>query len=335
MKSLLKQYQLAEDKNLDRVLQKLNVSEERLEALLKTWIEQNSISSDNSHLEELNTRKKQRREKEILERRAKKLKTYQKYRDSGLSLQDTASAMKQTEEKMALFLEHETERQKKEGLSVTASAKELRVSPECYQRICQNAEDRKAEKIRLAKQRLADNRIYSKRMLKKISEDLETGSSNIFIFDIEASQHPDEPIEISIIDCHGHTILDQLIRPSGTIDWRIVKLTGITNAMVIDQPDIHAVMPKIRELTSGKTLLSWGSDYDALLMKNACQMTGITLSCTFGCAQKVHMGCIDAPEQIALSTAAGCHNQSHRALDDCRLVLKILKEDILMKKRHP
>lgn len=328
MKSLLKQYKEIMDSPLDDIIEKFKLSEDQLSERLKSWILQGHIADDNIHLKEIAERKKAERQKEILRRRAVKLKKYQKYRDCGLTLKGTAVQLKMPTERLLGFLEHETERLTEEGVCIQEAAHILRLSLSVYRRMHHNAEKHRQEKIEREKRRLASNRQYAKKMLTDIQKDLDTGSSEILIFDIEACQHPDEPIEISILDIHGHILLDQLICPSGTINWRIQKLTGITNDMVADQPNLFDVMPMIKDLTAGKIMLSWGSDYDAVLMRHACKTTNTELSCQFGCAQKVHMGCIDAPNQIALGTAAGHEKQSHRALDDCKMVRKILLEDL-------
>lgn len=42
------------------------------------------------------------------------------------------------------------------------------------------------------------------------------------------------------------------------------------------------------------------------------------------------MGLVEDINQIALQRAADCDMQNHRALDDCKLVLDVLRKDIEM-----
>lgn len=328
MKSLLSLYKKVQNQPLEDVLKKLKVDEDRLYALLTSWVNQGHLTPDNQHINAIKTLQKERKEAFILYKRREKLQHYQNLRDSGFSLIHTAELMHLNPDRLEAFYRHEIERMMDEGVSQEDAAHILRISPKHYKKLYNRIEAHKRQQQAAQERRLKDNRLYAQKYLAMLRNDLANHESNVLIFDLEAVQQPDEIIEISMIDIHGNVLMDQLVQPSGFIKWHIVKLTGITNAMVQNQPNIHEVMPQLKKITAGKTLLSWGNDYDTVLIRKTCAQTGMDLNCELGCAQKIHMGFTDAPNQMALSTAAGVSNQNHRALDDCLLVKQVLLDDI-------
>lgn len=331
MKSQLAKFKKIKDKPLSDILHILHLSEERLYTLCHMWIDQGHLKKDDPIFTEIREHRQARRQHSIQNRREQELKAYQELRDADLTIGETAKRLRFSRLKMDHFFKKWYQTLSQQEQSDTEIAHILRVNTTHFENIRTEYEEEARLKLEARDRRLSANRLYADTHLAGIQEDLQRGTQRYLIFDIEAIQCPDEPIEISMIDCHGNTVFNQLIKPENKINWRIEKLTGITNDMVANQPNIHRVMPIIKELTQGRTLLSWGSDYDAVLFKTACEETGTDLKCTFGCAQRIHMGVLNSKNQIALGTAAGSDTQSHRALDDCLLVLDILKRDIALK----
>ncbi len=328
MKSQLAKFKSMQDKPLNTVLEALHTNEDELYKLLKLWIDQGHLSKSLPLYIQLRDKRNAKRQERIRQKREKNLKFYQRLRDDHLSLAKISQRMPFSPERFDHFLLKCYEDFDAKGLSHEEIAKELRLPLGDLEALIDDFEAQREQQAQAREKRLADNRRYAKTHLNGIRRDLQNNTSDYLIYDVEAIQCPDEPIEISIIDCHGRVVFDHLIQPKNKINWRIAKLTGITDAMVSGQPSIHDFMPQLKALTAGKHMLSWGMDYDSILFSKAMEETGVHLSCTFGCAQRIHTGLLDAPNQIALYTAAGETTQNHRALDDCQMVLKILQRDL-------
>jgi DNA polymerase-3 subunit epsilon len=330
MKSQLKKFNKIKNQPLAAVTGAMHLSEDHLYELMRMWIDQGHLSHQDPLYVELRDKRQARRQAEIRKRQKKELTRYQGFIDSGMDMWEAAKAMKFSRLKLEHFQSKWYELMRREDLADDVIARELRMKAKEYNTLKHACDSERKLKEEAAQKRLSFNRQYAVTHLQGIRRDIEEGTRNYLIFDIEAVQCPDEPIEISIIDCLGNTVFDSLIRPTNPINWRIEKLTGITNEMVADKDDIFAVMPVIKALTANSMMLSWGSDYDAVLFRTACETTHIDLDCTFGCAQRIHMGVLGAKDQIALGTAAGASTQNHRALDDCRMVLDIIKRDLAL-----
>lgn len=329
MKSMLCQFKKVQTKPLPHILKVMNISEKKLFELFEMWINQGNITPVHPVFKEL----KKRRDAEIKRKRQEKqeleLLKYKELRQRKYSNKQIAKEMHYPYDKLNSFLKKWYNTLRRQGLSNEAIAKELNASKNELTPIILAYEERQRMHEEMRRRRIAENKRYAKTHLKRIREDLK-GPSEYFIFDTEAVQCPDELIEIAVIDRKGTTVYNSLVKPSHKINWRISSLTGITNQMVMDKPSIHQVMRDLHDLIAGKTLMSWGIDYDSVLLRKSIDSTGIDLNCKFCCAQKIHMGLVEDINQIALQRAADCDMQNHRALDDCKLVLDVLRKDIEM-----
>ncbi|MEF9919043.1 MAG: 3'-5' exonuclease [Eubacterium sp.] len=329
MKSMLSQFKKIQTKPLAFILEQLDLSEQQLLRLLEIWVSQNAISAQNNILIKLKKWKNDEQKKKYDEKLNQDLLLYRELRINNYSNFQIAQKMNYPYDKLYTFLKKWYSILRYEGLSNEAISKKLNATKRELNPIIYAFDERMRQREENLKRRRIANKRYADKHLKHIQHDL-NGSSEYFIFDIEAVQCPDELIEIAIIDCKGSIIYNTLVRPSHKINWRISALTGITNKMVQNKPSINTVMHDLKQLISGKTLMSWGIDYDSILLNRSSITTGIDLNCNFCCAQKIHMGLVGDTNQIALQRAADCDSQNHRALDDCRLVLDVLKKDIAL-----
>lgn len=329
MKSMLSQFKKIQGEPLPQILKIMRINEKKLFELFEMWITQGNISPVHPVFKVLKTRrdaaiKQRKHEKQELE-----LLKYKELRLRECTDYQIAKELHYPCDQLNSLLKKWYNILRRQGLSNDAIGHELSASKRELRPIIIAYEERQRLHEEMRHHRITENRRYAKTHLKRIREDLK-GCSEYFIFDTEAVQCPDELIEIAVIDCKGNIVYDTLVRPSHKINWRISALTGITNQMVANKPDIHEVMGDLRDLVSGKTMMSWGIDYDTVLLQKSVDTTGINLNCSFCCAQKIHMGLFDNINQIALHKAAGNDTQNHRALDDCKLVLDVLQKDIVL-----
>lgn len=326
MKSLLSQYKAVQDLPLSDILKAMNISEEKLYSLMEMWLCQGNLPPvqplfkilKERHDERLKKKRQERQRQIMLHYRALRRKNYPKWK--------IAKEMHCAPEQLNALLKQWYNHLRGEGYSNAEIAEELHVSKNELNPIIFAYNERKRLHEAMCRQRIAENKRYARLHLERLQQ--AASGKDYFIFDTEAVQCPDELIEIAIINYRGDVVYNTLIRPSHKINWRITALTGITNEMVEDKPNIQSIMNDLEKITRGKTLMSWGIDYDTILLNKSSQATGIQLSCDFCCAQRIHMGLIGEMNQIALSKAAGCTSQNHRALDDCQLVLDVLQRDI-------
>ncbi|MEG0377164.1 MAG: 3'-5' exonuclease [Eubacterium sp.] len=327
MKSMLSQFKKIQFEPLSFILEQLCISELRLLELLEIWVTQNAISEKNSVLLRLRKNRDASIKKAQQEKLEKDLLLYRELRSRKYTHFQISKETHYSYDKLNSFLRRWYSILRREGLSNKEIAAVLNATQKEMSPIIHAFEARQRERELIHRRKLALNKAYAHKHLHLIEADLHKGSE-YFIFDIEAVQCPDELIEIAVIDCRGTTLYNTLIRPTHKINWRISALTGITNQMVKNKPSIQRVMRDLKALISGKTLMSWGIDYDSILLNRSSALTGIDLNCNFCCAQKIHMGLVEDTNQIALQKAAQCDTQNHRALDDCQLVLDVLRRDL-------
>ena len=80
-----------------------------------------------------------------------------------------------------------------------------------------------------------------------------------------------ELIEISAIKYQGSKKVDTfstLIKPKESIPYRITDITGITNDMVKNSPQIEQVMPKLIEFIGNSTIVAHNANFDYKFIQN-------------------------------------------------------------------
>ena len=88
------------------------------------------------------------------------------------------------------------------------------------------------------------------------------------VFDIETTgfdPHNEEITEIGAVKLKGTTIIDRFstfVNPNKPIPENIVKLTGITDEMVSDAPQIEEILPKFLEFSKDATMVAHNAKFD-------------------------------------------------------------------------
>ncbi len=139
-------------------------------------------------------------------------------------------------------------------------------------------------------------------------------------------------IEIAAIKYQGNIIVDkywQLIKPDyGLLPTHITNLTGITNAMVIDQPKIDEVLPEFLRFIKNTVIVGHNVSFDiSFLNHNLKKIYGKTIKnpsiCTDSLARKI------MPDIDSKSLANLAYNfnipfpKQHRAMSDAEVTLKV------------
>ncbi len=148
------------------------------------------------------------------------------------------------------------------------------------------------------------------------------------------SAENDAITEIGAVKVRGGEVLGELatlVDPQRSIPPQIVRLTGITSAMLVDAPPIEQVLPTFLEFARGAVLVAHNAGFDIGFLKAAARQCGIdwpqpTVLCTVRLARRV-LSRDEAP-RVSLGALAQLLGASttpnHRALDDARATVDVL-----------
>ncbi len=155
------------------------------------------------------------------------------------------------------------------------------------------------------------------------------------ILDIETTggQFNEEGItEIAIYRFDGHEVTDQfisLVNPEIPIQPFVVKLTGISNAMLRSAPKFHEVAKRIVEITQDAILVAHNAPFDYRILRTEFRRLGYDFQsktlCTVELAQKL------LPEQPSYSLGKLVRSlgipmaDRHRATGDAIATVKLFK----------
>lgn len=96
-----------------------------------------------------------------------------------------------------------------------------------------------------------------------------------------------EIVEIAVIDSAGRTLLDTLIRPDGYIPLEVVRIHGITDAMVRDAPRWRDVYHEVLQITRDRTVVVYNAEFDQRLVNQMNRRAGfLRLTDSWQCAMR-------------------------------------------------
>ncbi|MDE6232405.1 MAG: PolC-type DNA polymerase III, partial [Lachnospiraceae bacterium] len=163
------------------------------------------------------------------------------------------------------------------------------------------------------------------------------------VFDLETtgfSAINNKIIEIGAVKVEYGIITDRFstfVNPNEPIPFRIEKLTGISDNMVIDARTIEEIMPEFLEFAKGCVMVAHNADFDMSFIIRNCERMGIDTEFTI--LDTVNLSRILLPnlKNFKLDTVAKALNvpllNHHRAVDDAGCtaeifvkLIKILKE---------
>ena len=159
---------------------------------------------------------------------------------------------------------------------------------------------------------------------------------SLVVFDFETTgldRHEDQIIEIGAIklnkDLEPIDEFSCLIDPGMILNDAIIKLTGITNEMLVGQPRIDQVLEKFLEFIDRSVLVAHNADFDAGFLSIACSRQGYLLNWPIFCTLKMaRLVLPDLPSKNldTLSTHYGLTFESrHRSIGDVKVTAAVLK----------
>ncbi len=173
-----------------------------------------------------------------------------------------------------------------------------------------------------------------------VHEEGQTLEGTFVVFDLETtgfSPIQDKIIEIGAVKVENGKITDKFstfVNPKIPIPFRITQLTSITDAMVMDAPDIETVLPQFLEFIEGAVLVAHNAGFDVGFIEQNCRYQDITPH--FTSVDTVAMARILLPtlSRFKLNIVAKALNISlenhHRAVDDAGATAEIFVKFVKM-----
>ena len=146
----------------------------------------------------------------------------------------------------------------------------------------------------------------------------------------------DRIIEIGAVAFEGDCISEELhalISVTEPIHWAAQQVHGITHEMLIGKPKADEVMPLLREFIQDSTLVAHNARFDMGFISHEFLRLGMGLTNPYHCTLELSRGLYPKLRNHKLETVyrhlfgrMPADGQTHRALDDARLVARMWME---------
>ena len=160
------------------------------------------------------------------------------------------------------------------------------------------------------------------------------------VFDLETtgfSPDKNKIIEIGAVMVENGNIIDRFssfVNPKEPIPFKIEKLTGISDNMVISAPEIHEILPKFLEFCGDAVLVAHNASFDMSFIKKNCENLGIEREFTSMDTVALARMLLPALNKHTLDAVAKVLGVSlenhHRAVDDAEATAHIFRKFIPM-----
>lgn len=163
----------------------------------------------------------------------------------------------------------------------------------------------------------------------------ETKNSNIFVaIDVETtglSPITNELIEVSAIKYDGNRKIDTyttLIKPKVRIPYYITNITGITNEMVKNAPQVEEVMPNLIKFIGNSKIVAHNANFDYKFIQNYSRnaFSKNTLIDTVQLGRKMYPNLPNHKLGTIAKHIGITEDSFHRAEFDCECCAKIYIE---------
>lgn len=135
----------------------------------------------------------------------------------------------------------------------------------------------------------------------------------------------DQVIELGILDMKGNILMDTLVRPTCRIAPDALAVHHITEDMVAAAPLWPAVWAQAEALINRKRILAYNAAFDVRLLKQSCRANSLKEPFIRSlCLMEAATAWLGFRPKLEYFSAG---IQSHRAVDDCRILL----ENLIMK----
>lgn len=140
-----------------------------------------------------------------------------------------------------------------------------------------------------------------------------------------------EICQVAIMTIGGRPVLDALVRPTRPIPPDAQRVHGISDADVAGAPTFVDLMPALRAILGGRTVLIYNVEYDTRLLVQSARACGLDLEAPpFGAeyldAMIPYSAYIGEPGRYGGYRWQRLPGGDHSAMGDCKATLKVLQE---------
>lgn len=79
-----------------------------------------------------------------------------------------------------------------------------------------------------------------------------------------------EIVSVAVVDNHGKTLINELVRPAKPIEPGASRITGISDETVRDRAEFPTIHQALFEALDGKLATIYNADYDLRVLRNTC-----------------------------------------------------------------
>lgn len=137
----------------------------------------------------------------------------------------------------------------------------------------------------------------------------------------------DQIVELGILSVEGTVLIDTLVKPTCTITPAAAAVSGISDLMLVDAPSWKTVWDQAQTHLKNKRILAYNAPFDMRMIRQSCMIHGLKVPklrpmCLMELVTE-WLGFRPKLEYFAQGV------QSHRAVDDCRVMLdNIIRKNI-------
>lgn len=167
----------------------------------------------------------------------------------------------------------------------------------------------------------------------QITEWLQAG---FLVLDLETTGLSDDPMvdicEVAIMNHHGETLLQSLVKPRRPIPVAASQVHGISTTMVKDAPSFQKLYPEIAALLNGQKVVAYNAPFEEKILAVVCEREKLPAPAPaeWICAMRTTSAYLGVQRFLKLSVACsqlGVQvSGAHRALGDCRLTLALMQK---------
>jgi DNA polymerase-3 subunit epsilon len=160
-------------------------------------------------------------------------------------------------------------------------------------------------------------------------------AAGFIVLDFETTASSSDPdvaiVEIGLLSYTGEVLLDTAVKPRRRITAQATAVHGLDNRDVAGAPAFAKVYPRLAEWLNGREVVAYNAEADEKALAITCRRFKLP-SLTphqWHDAMRLYMAYCRSPRFIRLTVA--CEHEGipvthvHRAIDDCRLTLQLLR----------
>ena len=182
-----------------------------------------------------------------------------------------------------------------------------------------------------------DEEFALRRMVRyAVTPTTQLNSVQLIIFDTDTTgldSQLDRIIEFGALKILDGKIIDQFesfVRTDIELTPQITSITGITNDMIKDAPDISEIVPKFLKFIRGGIIVAHNADFDLSFLKAAAARLGYELEWPCFCTVKLARKVLPGLPRYNLDTIAEhfklTFEARHRAVGDVKVLKDVLLE---------